>query len=116
MEPIPRLGQRIQELREKRGLSVQELAERAGTTYQSIWRIERGEQKDPSVALTRGIARALGVGVDYLISMFGKESDPGNLMPAAVAELDRHNHSGSFSSWSLSAPEQESVPCALALI
>jgi XRE family transcriptional regulator, master regulator for biofilm formation len=73
MEPVPRLGQRIQRLREQRGLSVQELADRAGTTYQSIWRIERGDQKDPSVALMKGIARALGVGVDHLISMFGED-------------------------------------------
>jgi transcriptional regulator with XRE-family HTH domain len=71
-------------LREKRGLSVQELAERAGTTYQSIWRIERGEQRDPSVALTRGIARALGVGVDYLIGMFN-EDEESDREPAAVA-------------------------------
>ena len=76
MQPIHRLGNRIQQLREKRGMSVQELADRAGTTYQSIWRIERGEQKDPSVALMRGIARALGVGVDHLINMFGdKDSE-----------------------------------------
>jgi XRE family transcriptional regulator, master regulator for biofilm formation len=75
MEPIPRLGQRIQRLREQRGLSVQELADRAGTTYQSIWRIERGDQLDPSVALVRGIARALGVGVDYLIAMFTDDTE-----------------------------------------
>jgi transcriptional regulator with XRE-family HTH domain len=62
-------------LREKRGLTVQELADRAGTTYQSIWRIERGQQLDPSVALVRGIARALGVGVDYLVEMFSDGND-----------------------------------------
>jgi transcriptional regulator with XRE-family HTH domain len=73
MEPIPKLGQRVQRLREERGLSVQELADRAGTTYQSIWRIERGKQLDPSVALVRGIAKALGVGVDHLIRMFGED-------------------------------------------
>jgi len=83
MEPIPRLGKRVQQLREQRGLSVQELADRAGTTYQSIWRIERGEQRDPSVALTRNIARALGVGVDYLIDMFGQDEESDLL--AAVA-------------------------------
>ena len=82
VEPIPRLGKRIQTLREKRGLSVQELADRAGTTYQSIWRIEREAQRDPSVALMKGIARALGVGVDYLISMFGEDSER---MPTQVA-------------------------------
>jgi XRE family transcriptional regulator of biofilm formation len=84
MEPIPKLGERVQRLREQRGLTVQELAERAGTTYQTIWRIERGEQRDPSVALTRGIARALGVGVDYLIDMFG-EAQESESLAAAVA-------------------------------
>jgi XRE family transcriptional regulator, master regulator for biofilm formation len=84
MKPIPRLGQRIQALREKRGLSVQELADRAGTTYQSIWRIERGEQKDPSIALTRAIARTLGVGVDYLINMFGEDKDS-EIFPTSAA-------------------------------
>jgi XRE family transcriptional regulator of biofilm formation len=75
IEPIPKLGRRIQRLREQRGLTVQELADRADTTYQSIWRIERGDQKDPSVALVRGIARALGVGVDHLIAMFTDEDE-----------------------------------------
>jgi len=54
---------------------VQELADRAGTTYQSIWRIDRGDQLDPSIALIRGIARALGVGVDHLIDMFNEDED-----------------------------------------
>jgi transcriptional regulator with XRE-family HTH domain len=63
---------------------VQELAERADTTYQSIWRIERGEQKDPSIALVRGIARALGIGVDYLISMFNEDEDSERLAPAVA--------------------------------
>ena len=85
MDPIPRLGQRIQQLREQRGLSVQELADRAGTTYQSVWRIERGDQKDPSVALIRAIARTLGVGVDHLIDMFGEGENAGHLEPTAVA-------------------------------
>ena len=75
IRPIPQLGKRIQALREQRGLTVQELADRAGTTYQSIWRIEREAQLDPSVALMRGIARALGVGVNHLINMFGKEEE-----------------------------------------
>jgi XRE family transcriptional regulator of biofilm formation len=75
VRPIPHLGRRIQRLREQRGLTVQELADRAGTTYQSIWRIEREAQRDPSVALMRGIARALGVGVDHLVNMFGKDDE-----------------------------------------
>jgi DNA-binding XRE family transcriptional regulator len=84
VKPIPGLGARIQQLREQRGLSVQELAERADTTYQSIWCIERGEQKDPSIALVRGIARAFGVGVDYLISMFTEDENSEWLAPAVA--------------------------------
>jgi transcriptional regulator with XRE-family HTH domain len=75
VQPIPQLGPRIRRAREARGLTIQELASRAGTSYQSIWRIEHGIQKDPSIALVRGIARALGVGVDYLISMFTEDED-----------------------------------------
>jgi hypothetical protein len=33
----------------------------------------------------RGIARALGVGVDYLIDMFKEDQDSGELLPTAVA-------------------------------
>jgi transcriptional regulator with XRE-family HTH domain len=84
MDAIPRLGEGIKRLREQRGLTVQELATRAGTTYQSIWRIERGEQRDPSIALIRGIARALGVGVDHLIGMFTENKDS-KLAPAIGA-------------------------------
>jgi XRE family transcriptional regulator of biofilm formation len=81
------LGKRIQRLREQRGLTVQELADRAGTTYQSIWRIEREAQLDPSVALMRGIARALGVGVDHLVNMFGKDEDKDSEQLATAATL-----------------------------
>ena len=75
IRPIPLLGKRIQVLREEAGLSVQELADRAGTTYQSIWRIERGKQKDPSIALVEGVARGLGVGVDRLVRMFRRDEE-----------------------------------------
>ena len=62
MQPIAGLGKRIQELREQRRLSVQELADRADTTYQSIWRIERGEQKDPQRGADAGHRAGLGRG------------------------------------------------------
>ena len=73
MASIPLFGQRVKRMRERRGLSVQELATRAQTTYQTIWRIERGELKEPGIGLAQRIARALGVGVDYLIGMFSEE-------------------------------------------
>ena len=73
MASIPLFGQRVKRRRERQGLSVQELAARAGTTYQTIWRIERGELKEPGIGLAQRIAQALGVGVDYLIGMFSEE-------------------------------------------
>jgi XRE family transcriptional regulator, master regulator for biofilm formation len=75
MASIPLFGQRVKRMRERRGLSVQELAERAETTYQTIWRIERGDLKEPGIGVAQRIARALGVGVDYLIGMFNEEND-----------------------------------------
>ena len=74
MTQIPLFGQRVARIRQERGLSVQELATRARTTYQTIWRIETGAMKAPSIVLARRIARALGVGVDYLIGMYEDES------------------------------------------
>jgi transcriptional regulator with XRE-family HTH domain len=72
---IPRFGQRVARIRQELGLSVQELATRAHTTYQTIWRIETGAMKAPSIVLARRIARALGVGVDYLIGMFEEDEE-----------------------------------------
>ena len=89
VKPVPQLGRGIQILREKRRMTVQELADRAGTTYQSIWRIERGAQLDPSVGLIKGIARALGVGVDHLVNMFGEDADDGEMLPTALALAGR---------------------------
>jgi len=75
MATIPLFGQRVARVRQERGFSVQDLATKAGTTYQTIWRIETGAMKAPSIVLARRIARALGVGVDYLIGMFEENDD-----------------------------------------
>ena len=75
MAQIPQFGQRVARIRQERGLSVQELATQAKTTYQTIWRIETGAMKDPGIHLARRIARALGVGVDYLIGMFDEDEE-----------------------------------------
>jgi len=88
MDAIPNLGKRIQQLRERRGLSITEVAELAGTSYQNIWRIERGAQRDPSIALMRAIARALGVGVDSLSNTFGEEPEESEQHPTALPVSD----------------------------
>jgi len=68
-------GQSVTRVREQRGLSIQELADRAKVSYQTIWKVERGRIKEPSIVLAHKIARALGVGVDYLIEMFGEDHE-----------------------------------------
>lgn len=85
-QEIPLFGQRVRRMRERRGLSVQELADRAGTRYQTIWKIERGMLREPSIVLAQKIAQALGVGVDYLIGMFTEEIDS-EFVPTELATV-----------------------------
>ena len=58
-EQAKRIGRRIAELRESRGLSSEELAERAGITSQSLSRIEAGRPDAVFTTLQRVLA-ALG--------------------------------------------------------
>ncbi len=60
-------GQRIQRLRDKRGLTQDELARRVGVHVQTISKIERGLH-DPGTNLTLRIAQALGVKIGVLFS------------------------------------------------
>jgi len=68
------LAKRITLARLRKGLSQQDLAKEAGSTYQTIWRIEKGMHKDASVLLVRALARALGVSVDYLVNTYDEDS------------------------------------------
>jgi len=64
-----RLGERIRQLREERGLTQQALGERAGrrTSQKHIGAVERGESAPRATLLVR-IARALDVTVGELFS------------------------------------------------
>lgn len=66
METIHIFTRRLIAIRERRRLTQQVLAERAGTSYQTIWRIERGRHKDVGIDLAVRLARVLGVTLDYL--------------------------------------------------
>jgi transcriptional regulator with XRE-family HTH domain len=65
-----KLGKRVATMRERRRLSVQELADLTGISYQSLWRIERGTQGNPSVSTLAQLARTLGVSMDYLAGLY----------------------------------------------
>jgi transcriptional regulator with XRE-family HTH domain len=81
MAPKNLFPQRLQALREKRGLSQEELAKRAGLQGTAISHFETGTRK-PSFDNLRRLADALETTVDYLM---GRTSDPA----AVVTEGDQ---------------------------
>jgi transcriptional regulator with XRE-family HTH domain len=66
-------GRRVAQMRERRRLSVQELADRVGTSYQSLWRIERGRQGNPGLLTAARLAQVLECSLDYLVGLYETE-------------------------------------------
>ncbi len=62
-----RLATVLRTLREERNLTQEELAKRAKVTRSYIAVLEAGHKKNPSVAIVRKLARALGVPVGELL-------------------------------------------------
>lgn len=60
-----RIGARIKELREEKGLSVQELAERTGLIRNNIYRIESGLYST-GIDILAKIATALDKKIDFV--------------------------------------------------
>lgn len=60
-------SENLKALREGKGLSVKELASCAGVSFQTIYKYESGEIRNPSVSLVEKIARALGVNPAELV-------------------------------------------------
>lgn len=61
------LGQRISELRTKKGESFQKLADAVDVSKAHIWQLERGKTDNPSMDLVRRIADHYGVTLSYLV-------------------------------------------------
>jgi transcriptional regulator with XRE-family HTH domain len=61
------LGDKIRELRQKRGYTLEKLAELTESSKSYIWELENKKPPRPSAEKLGAIARALGVTVDYLI-------------------------------------------------
>lgn len=61
------LGQRIRDIRLKRGVTQEELAHRADLDYSYVNQIENGK-RNPSLDAISRIARALGVSIQDLVS------------------------------------------------
>jgi transcriptional regulator with XRE-family HTH domain len=64
------LGKRIKELRQKKGLSQDELARKAEVAYTTLTKIETGVIKNPSVAITIKIAKALDASIEEIVRDF----------------------------------------------
>ena len=60
-------GERLRQVRERRGMSQQELADRAQVSRQLVYFLESGRRESTSVEVAKRIALALGTSVDYLV-------------------------------------------------
>ncbi|AWI90236.1 hypothetical protein C0214_19435 [Methylobacterium sp. DM1] len=72
---VATIAARMRELREARGLSLQDVAARADLAKSHVWQIEQGKSANPTIATTVGIARALGVSLDYLAGLSTAQPD-----------------------------------------
>lgn len=62
-----RFNRKLKQLREDRGLSQRELAKKANTTGVYVCLLEAGAKQNPSLAVLKRLAKALGVPVTELL-------------------------------------------------
>lgn len=58
---------RLKNLRKKKGLTLEQLARRARVTGPYIHMLETGKKNNPSLAILKRLAKALGVSVEQLL-------------------------------------------------
>ena len=76
-------GERLIELREKKGWSAQDLADKAGVPYMTIYRAEHKAHHYPRMDVAKKLARALGISLDVLCGLY--EDDDSEVLAAANA-------------------------------
>jgi putative hydrolase of the HAD superfamily len=69
------LGKRLQEARQKAGLTQQQLCSQANLSFSTLTKIERGAIRSPSIFTIQAIAGALGVGLDELVGQAPRGAD-----------------------------------------
>ena len=62
------LADSVKRLRKERGLSQDQLARKADITYTTLAKIESGVNQNPTIKTLQGIAKALDVTLDELVS------------------------------------------------
>lgn len=75
---MPTLGEKIRELRKKKGYTLERLAELSESSKSYIWELENRNPPRPSAEKIAKIAAVLGVTSDYLV-------DESESIPAADA-------------------------------
>jgi len=77
---MSKFGERLQRLRQEKGLSRRQLEGQAGIPHGIVSRLERSAQRAyPSVPVAKQLAKVLGVTVDYLVGVY--EDDDSELEP-----------------------------------
>ncbi|QRN99335.1 helix-turn-helix transcriptional regulator [Archangium violaceum] len=87
-----RLGARIRELRQERGLTLEALAERSEVSRAMISKVERGTN-NPTLVVAVRIAKGLGVGLSELLSR-PRPKQTRLLLPPAQQPTFRDGESG----------------------
>ncbi len=64
---ISPISKNIRNIRKKQGLSQDKLSKLAGVAYNTIVKIESGENSNPTIDTLRKIAKALNIEVDGLL-------------------------------------------------
>jgi transcriptional regulator with XRE-family HTH domain len=70
------LGMRVEFLRKDRKMSQEELAARAHISQGLLSRIERGQTKNPGADVLKGLARALGCSIDFIVGLYEEPACP----------------------------------------
>ncbi len=69
------LGEKIQKLRKKKGLTLDKLAEMTGSSKSYIWELENKNPPRPSAEKIAKIAEKLDTNIDYLLDVDGEVSE-----------------------------------------
>lgn len=64
---MPKIGEKIKQLRLERGLTQMELAKKSGLHRVGLAKIETGQRKTPDLMTCRNLAQALGVDIAFLL-------------------------------------------------
>lgn len=67
------MGERLQHMRKQKRMTQQELSRAAGVRRATISALESGKTQGLTVASARGLARALGVSLDWLVGTWDED-------------------------------------------